>query len=63
MHPFQNINIAHSRVSDMQATASRHRLARRGRRNGGARSPAAAPMADPIPLPFLVEPDERRPAA
>ena len=63
MHPFQHITLAQYHVADMQATASRHRLARRGRRNGGARSPAAAPMADPIPLPFLVEPDERRPAA
>ncbi len=64
MHPFQNINLAHSHVGDMQATASRHRLARQARRaRRGARSPAPTAAPDPMPLRSVVEPDERRPAA
>ena len=64
MHPFHNINLAHSHVSDMQATASRHRLARQARRaRRGARSPAPTTIPDPIPLRSAAEPDERRPAA
>jgi hypothetical protein len=64
MHPFQNINLADSHVSDMQATASRHRLARQARRSRrGARSPAPTTLPLPIPLRPIAEPDERRPAA
>ena len=62
VHPFQNITLAQYHIADMQATASRHRLARRARRHGAARSPAPA-ATEPIPMRFLAEPDERRPAA
>jgi hypothetical protein len=63
MHPFQNITLAQYHIADMQATASRHRLARRARRHGAARSPAPPAAPEPIPMHFLAEPDERRPAA
>jgi hypothetical protein len=63
MHPFHTINLAHEHVADLHSAASRTRLARRARRERGARSPAPVPDGDLVPLPFLVAPDERRPAA
>ena len=63
MHPYHTINLAHGHVADLQTAAARTRLARRARRERGARSPAPGRGGDSVPLPFLPEPDERRPAA
>jgi hypothetical protein len=63
MHPYHTIHLAHEHAADRQTAAARTRLARRARRERGARSPAPARGGDPVPLPFLPEPDERRPAA
>ena len=63
MHPYHTINLAHAHVAELQTAATRTRLVRRARRERGARSPAPAPPADLVPLLFLTEPDERRPAA
>ena len=62
MHPYHTINLAHEHVADLQTAATRTRLARRARREQGARSPAPARGGERAPLPFLPEPDERRPA-
>jgi hypothetical protein len=65
MHPYQHITHAQYHIDDMQATAARHRLARRAqraRRTSGARSPAPA-RAEPDHLVFLTAPNWRRPAA
>jgi hypothetical protein len=67
MHPYHQIALAQHHIADMQATAQRHRLARRARRQGGARSPA--PGATGVPddgatiLRFVTAPNWRRPAA
>ena len=64
MHPYHHIALAQQHIADMQATAQRHRLARRGRRQGGARSPApGVPGAEPIIVDFVSAPNWRRPAA
>jgi hypothetical protein len=63
MHPVQNMSLAHEHISDLHSEAKRRGLARRARRGRGARSPAPSLAADAFPLPFLTEPDERRPSA
>ncbi|HKA03336.1 MAG TPA: hypothetical protein VKD67_03375 [Acidimicrobiales bacterium] len=63
MHPYHSISLAQQHVTDMHTAATRTRLARRARRERGARSPAPARDADLVPLRFLADPDERRPAA
>jgi hypothetical protein len=62
MHPIQNMRLAHAHIDDLHAEAKRRALARSARRGRGARSPAPSLPADAIPLPFLAEPDERRPS-
>jgi hypothetical protein len=61
MHPIQNMRLAHAHIDDLHAEATRRALVRRARRGRGARSPAPPLAADATPLPFLAEPDERRP--
>ena len=64
MHPYHHIALAHHHIADMQATAERHRFARRARRQGGARSPApGVPDDGATILPFVTAPNWRRPAA
>jgi hypothetical protein len=63
MHPYHTINLAHEHVAELHTAATRTRLARRARRERGARSPAPGRGGDLVPLRFLPEHDERRPAA
>jgi hypothetical protein len=64
MHPYHHIALAQHHVAEMQATAERHRLARRARRRGGARSPApGVPDDGATILQFVTTPNWRRPAA